>query len=74
MQKNAQYLIEHYSNARQLLNHAIKDAMPWAMPLAMNGTVPPLPNIERLATQLLAILIASEPEEKPVAGYNRKVE
>lgn len=74
MEKNAQYLIEHYKSANDLLKQAVRDSMPWAMPLAMNNSIPPLPNIERLATQLLAILIASEPDDKPVAGYIRDLD
>lgn len=67
MQRNAQYLIDNYPSANTLLQAAVKEAVPWAMPLATQGRVPPLPNIERLATQLLAILMASEPKEPTIA-------
>lgn len=67
IQKNAQYLTEHYSRSETLLKAAMQEAMPWATSLYMRGSVPSLPQIERLATQLVAILIASEPEPKSSA-------
>lgn len=60
--KNAKYLIDHHRSARDLLHVAMKEAVPWAMPLVTQGAIPQLPAIERLATQLVAIIIASEPE------------
>lgn len=67
---NAEHLMGQYPTANALLQVAIKEAVPWAMPLVTRGAVPDLPSIERLATQLLAILMASEPEvERPVKGF-----
>lgn len=64
LQNNAEQLNRQYQSANQILNDAVKEAMPWAGTLAMSGKVPTLDRIERLATQLVAILIASEPKEK----------
>lgn len=63
IEKNAQALMEQYKTSAQLLNVAVKGAMPWAAPLAMNGVIPHLSQIEQLATQLIAIVMASEPKE-----------
>lgn len=74
IQKNAEHLMTQYGTARQLLNEAVKGALPWAGPLAMNGAVPSLAQVERLATQLVAIVMASEPaEEVTTAGAIRDV-
>lgn len=64
LRSNAAQLDRQYKSANQILNAAVKEAMPWAAALAMQGTVPSLDRIERLATQLVAILVASEPKEK----------
>lgn len=69
VRRNAEALLGSYPSANMLLKATIKDAMPWAMPLAMSGTIPALDKIERLATQLVAILLASEPvspEPQPI--------
>lgn len=58
---NAQGLIDQYDKATTLLSVAIKEAMPWAMPAVMNGSVPKVDQLERLCTQLLAIVLASQP-------------
>lgn len=71
MLANAQQLTQSYSHANQILNTAVNDAMVWGMPLVTQGVVPPVDRIERLTTQLLAILMATYPDEfvKPVKGY-----
>lgn len=68
IQKNAEQLMTQYRTAQQLLNEAVKGALPWAGPLAMNGAVPSLAQVERLATQLVAIVMASEPPEEVTAA------
>lgn len=71
MLANAQQLTQSYGHANQILNTAVNDAMTWGMPLVMQGVVPPVDRIERLTTQLLAILMATYPDEfvKPIRGY-----
>lgn len=72
--ENAKQMNRDYERANQILNDAVKEAMPWAMPLAMNGTVPSISKIERLATQLMAILVATYPEDftTVVKGFGNK--
>lgn len=65
IRSNAEALLDRYPSANVLLKATMKDAMPWAVPLAMQGTIPALDKIERLATQLIAIMLASEPERSP---------
>lgn len=69
--ENAKRLNEDYTYANQILNEAIKDAMPWAVPLATRGVVPSVDKIERLATQCMAVLMATYPEdfEKQIKGF-----
>lgn len=74
IEKNAQALMGQYKTSAQLLNVAVKGAMPWATPLAMDGTVPHLSQIEQLATQLVAIIMASEPQEPARSQTLRDVE
>lgn len=71
MFENAKQLTATYAHANQILHSAMRDAMPWAMPLAMQGAVPSVDKIERLATQLIAILMATYPEDfqKPIKGF-----
>lgn len=71
MQRNARYLIDNYDKSETLLRNAMQEAMPWATALYTQGKPPQLPQLERLATQLLAILIASEPEPKTTAEVMR---
>lgn len=59
---NAEQIESQYQSANQILNDAVKEALPWASALAMQGRIPPLDRIERLATQLVAILVASQPK------------
>lgn len=71
MFENAKQLTLSYDKANQILQAAMRDAMPWAMALAARGTVPTIDKIEHLATQLIAILMATYPEDfqKPVRGF-----
>lgn len=71
--ENARRLNQDYEHANQILQSAVKDAMPWAMPLATRGIVPTIDKIERLATQCLAILMATYPEDfdKQVKGFTK---
>lgn len=73
IQKNAQYLIDHYPKSEALLRAAMQEAMPWAMGLYTKGAIPALPQLERLATQLIAILVASEPEPPTTAEILREM-
>lgn len=43
----------------------MKEAMPWAMALAMQKKIPSLAQLERLATQLIAIVAASQVDSPP---------
>lgn len=69
--ENARQVDRDYASANQILRVAVKDAMPWAMPLAMRGVIPSVDKIERLATYCMAILMATYPDEfmKPVEGF-----
>lgn len=69
--ENAKRVNNDYAYANQILNTAIKDAMPWAVALATRGVVPSVDKIERLCIQCLAILMATYPEdfEKPIKGF-----
>lgn len=71
MFENARQLTLSYDKANQILHTAMRDAMPWAMSLATQGVVPSADKIERLATQLIAILMATYPEDfqKPIKGF-----
>lgn len=62
---NAEYLMEHYASAAQLLQTAMQEAMPWAVSYATQKRLPRIDQVERLCTQLLAIVIASTPDSKP---------
>lgn len=69
--ENARRLNQDYDHANQILQTAVKEAMPWAGPLVMRGAIPTIDKIERLCTQCLAILMATYPEdfEKPIKGF-----
>lgn len=62
---NADQLMETYPTAARLLEDAMKEAMPWAMALAMQKRLPSLAQLERLATQLIAIVAASQVDSPP---------
>ena len=59
---NAEAIMDQYSSANMLLADAMKEAMPWAMSLVTSKKTPTLPQLERLATQIVAILMASQKE------------
>lgn len=61
MRLNAEHLMDSYPTSEALLRDAVREALPWAGPAAMQGRPPNLPQLERLATQILAILMASQP-------------
>ena len=65
MTRNAQGLIEQYDTANHLLNDAVKDAMTWGPSLITTGRTPSLAQLERLATQILAILMVGVKRPKP---------
>ena len=69
--ENARQLVQTYDSANRILAAAVKDAMPWAMPLAMRGVVPTVDKVEQLTVQCLAILMATYPNEfsKPIKGF-----
>lgn len=62
MQANAEQLMEAYPSAVRLLNDAMNEAMPWAVAMKTKRRPPNLIQLERLATQILAILMASLPD------------
>lgn len=64
---NAGHLMETYPTAARLLEDAMQEAMPWAMALAMQKRLPSLAQLERLATQLTAIVAASQVDSSPAA-------
>lgn len=79
LRQNAAPLQQSYANANQLLGAAVTEAFPWVLGLPeVRGKVPPmfrralpqgspasLEKIERLATQLVAILAASYAPQGP---------
>jgi len=82
MQSNAEALRQSYASSNDLLNTAVGEALGWVIGLPVIKTrIPPfahnmlpagvpvsIDKVERLATQLLAILLASYPPkpESPV--------
>lgn len=62
IEANAQQLIRQYDTSERLLSDAMKESMGWAMGLVTRKSLPSLPQLERLATQLLAIIMASSGE------------
>lgn len=79
MSRNARMFSRNYESANDLLNAAVGESIPWVLGLpTVRGKIPPmfrnalpkggavtLDKIERLATQLLAILAASYAPEGP---------
>lgn len=63
IEANAQQLIRQYDTSERLLSDAMKESMGWAMSLATRKSVPSISQLERLATQLVAIIMASEPQD-----------
>ena len=79
LQRNAAQLTRSYESANQLLDSAVGEAFPWVLGLpVVRGKIPPmfrnalpkgipvtLDRLERLTTQLLAILLASYDTGEP---------
>lgn len=68
MLANAEQFQEAYPTSAALLKSAMAEAMPWAMPLYSSGRTPNKLQLERLGTQILAILLASLPPEAEPAS------
>ena len=75
MEVNAEQFCESFPTAGALLQTAMMEAMPWVIQMKTQGMVPNKSQLERLATQILAILLASlppEPEQAlPVASETK---
>jgi len=69
---NAEHLISVHDNAQGLLNVAMRGAMPWATPLVMKGVLPSVDKLEVLCTQLLAIVMRSDPSVIQAEEKNTK--
>lgn len=63
IEANAQQLIDTYPSANMLLSDAMKESMVWVVPLVSSKKVPSLSQLEKLATQITAILMASMPDK-----------
>lgn len=63
IEANAQQLIDTYPSANMLLSDAMKESMVWVVPLVSSKKVPSLAQLEKLATQITAILMASMPDK-----------
>ena len=63
IEANAEAMMAQYPTASGLLHAAMNEAMPWAVALKTRRRVPELAKLERLATQIVAILMASTPPE-----------
>ena len=64
IEKNARQLMDTYPTSAALMQTAISEAMGWAVPLKMKGKIPGVDKLERLATQLVAILAATYDQKK----------
>lgn len=64
IEKNARQLMDTYPTSAALMQTAISEAMSWAVPLKMKGKIPGVDKLERLATQLVAILAATYDQKK----------
>lgn len=64
IEKNARQLMDTYPTSAALMQTAISEAMGWAVPLKVNGKIPGVDKLERLATQLVAILAATYDQKK----------
>lgn len=60
IEANAKQLIKQYDTSERLLMDAMKESMGWAMSLVTRRSAPSIPQLERLTTQLLAIILASD--------------
>ena len=64
IEKNARQLMDTYPTSAALMQTSSSEAMGWAVPLKMNGKIPGVDKLERLATQLVAILAATYDQKK----------
>ena len=60
VEANLDHLQQAYPTADRLLHDAMQEASAWVLPLVTGGKVPSVTQLERLATQLLAIVVASD--------------
>lgn len=60
VERSAVQLMEQFSKSTDLLQVAMQEAVPWAGALVAQRRLPRRDQLERLAAQLLAILMASE--------------
>ena len=65
---NANRLMDSYARSDMLLKDAVKDAMAWVPGLISGSSFPRPQQLEHLCTQLLAIVIVSEPEPRAPKG------
>lgn len=63
MEANAESFCEAYPTSAALLQTAMMEAMPWVLAMKTQGQAPNKLQLERLATQILAILMASLPPD-----------
>lgn len=63
VERNVQQYLDTYPTAETLLYEAMQDASVWVVPLVTTKKAPSLMQMEKLATQLLAIVAASSPEK-----------
>lgn len=68
MEANAEQYMEAFPTASALLQQSMMEAMPWVIQLKTQGKTPNPLQLERLATQILAILMASLPREPEPAA------
>lgn len=54
--------MQTYETSQHLIHDAVQEAMPWAVQLYVNNTIPRPAQLETLCSQLLAVLVASEPK------------
>lgn len=70
---NADQIIERYARSDVLLRDAVQEAAAWVPGLVSGMSFPKPHQLERLCTQLLAIVIVSEPgysdAPKPAVKY-----
>lgn len=68
MEANAESFCEAYPTSAALLQTAMMEALPWVIQLKSQGKAPNKLQLERLGTQILAILLASLPPEDAPFG------
>lgn len=68
LELGAEQYMEAFPTASALLQQSMMEAMPWVISLKTQGKTPNALQLERLATQILAILMASLPREPEPAA------